>query len=1306
MAKFCVKKPFTVLVMVVIALTLGAVCLTKMVTDLLPKMDLPYMIVITTDAGASPEKIESNVTKPLESALGTVNGVKNVTSSSAEDYSMVMLEFADGTDMNSSMVKVNSAIESVKEQLPDECGAPNVMEVSMDMLATMYTSVSYKGKDIYALSDFTKKTVIPRLERQDGVASVNNIGLVEKSVEVRLDQKRIDDLNDQVLSKVSSKLSDAKKKLDKAQAKLDKAQSGLKKSETDTGEQLGAASQATDQLSTYQSQLVSQQASLAALQGARKAVVGQLQKNGVNYGKLQDSINQMEDQRTELNGMYKILIAAGCTDETSLADLVSGVEELGLSSKTLVGVHKMIDSGIDTVGDLNTAAKKLSTGIAGLEKGKSAVEQLDGQITSKQVEIKVTEAIIKKYQDAMGNKTYGDVESAKIQAAAGFGSASAQLSAGEKELKTAQKQYEDSRDEAMKKANLNQLLSMSSLSSLVYAQNFEMPAGYIDDKKDDQWLLKVGKGFDSVKDLEDMVLCHVDGIGDVKLGDVAKVTVVDNAGESYARVNGEDAIVLSVFKGSTAGTSSVSKACNKEIKALESEYHGLHFAILNDQGKFISQFISSILNSMIVGAILAVIVLAVFLKAVTPTVVVAFSIPFSVLVAVLMMYFSGITLNMMSLAGLALGIGMLVDNSIVVIENIYRIWNRGVDAARSSVQGARQVQGPILASTLTTICVFLPMIFTTGYTRQLMMPFAMTITYALVASLLVALTVVPTMGSIILTRAKPKEHPLFEKIQRSYATAIQFCLRVKAVPLLVSVLLLVFSVFQVARMGIVMLPDVSSDQITVTAKLEDDVSKDDAYAFADQLMTRILKVKNVDTVGALAGGNTSLIAASKGAKEDYTRYSFYVIPKEDVTKAKQVKQICSDIKAGTKDLDCDLNVSSSSMGDMSAMTGNGLQINIYGDDLDQLVKVSEDVEKLVGKVKGFENISNGQEKGDQEMRLVINKDKAMRQGLTVAQIYAAISGRLTKEKKAANVTIDNQDMEVNIVDHDSLLTKEDLMDLKLEGTVPSDNGTTSKKTHKLKEFAQVKYGKGVASIARKNNSRMITVTANTMDGYNTTRLSQKVQNLLDGYRFPNGYRAEIGGETKDTMDMVNQMIQMMALGLLFIYLVMVAQFQSLLSPFIILFTVPLAFTGGLVGLMAAGEQLSMMSLMGFLILMGTVVNNGIVFVDYTNQLRLEGVEKRRALVITGQARMRPILMTALTTILSMCALIFSQDTSAAASRGMAIVVAGGLAYATLMTLFVVPVMYDILFRKQPKVIDLDDEILEDRAGLLESEIQM
>ena len=1300
MSKFCVKKPFTVLVAVIIVLTLSAVSLTKMTTDLLPEMDLPYMMVITTDPGASPEKVETDVTKPLESALGTVTGVTNVTSSSRENVSIVLLEFADGTNMDSTMVKVNTALNQVKDSLPDTCGASNVMELSMDMVATLYTSVNYEGKDIYELSDFVSDTLLPRLERLDGVASVSTMGLVEQTVEVRLDQSKIDDLNDKLLVKVSGKLDKAKKELNSAKGKLDKAQAQLEAQQESTSGQLGQASQATDQMSSYETQLTNQQASLGALQQARQAIVDQLADNGVKLDEVDDTVKTMKSSAKQLSQLYRTLHNAGMEDSMPLEDLKAAAGVAGLDEATIAAIDQLIAQGNTTVGSIQTSADTLESTANGLQQAKKSADSFDSQITSLQVQIQVTEGILEQYKKAMKGKNYADIESAKIQAAAGFGSGAAQLQSAQDKLAEAEETYKTSREEALKNANLNSLLSMDTLSSLIYAQNFEMPAGYVDDKSDHQWLLKVGSAFDSTKDLEKMLLCHVDGIGDVRLGDVAKVTVVDNAGETYAKVNGQDAIVLSVFKASTAGTSDVSKTCNKAIADLEAEYDGLEFTMLSDQGDYIEQFIDNIFSSMLWGAALAILVLAAFLKNVKPTLVVAFSIPFSVLVAALMMYFSGITLNIMSLAGLALGIGMLVDNSIVVIENVYRLRGRSLDPARASVQGARQVQGPILASTLTTVCVFLPMIFTTGYTRQLMLPFALTITYALVASLLVSLTVVPTMSSVMLRKTKERSHRFFDAALRGYEKVLSFCLRVKIVPLLIAIALLAFSVVEVIRMGVVMIPDIGADQITVSMKLDDDIKEQDAYKKADEVMDAMLKVNHVEKVGVLAGGGMSIMTSSMGAQQDYTTYAFMILPDDTVKKEEQVDAICDGIKAAGKKLGCDLTVSASAMGDMSTLMGSGLEVDVYGNDLDKLLEVSKDIEKLIGQVEGFENISNGQEEGDDVLRLVIDKDKAMRKNLTVAQIYSAISVGLTTEKKAATVTVDGQEMQVDILDDDKL-TRENLMNLELESNTTDDEGKSVTKKYKLKDFAKVEETKGVATIARENNTRMMQVKADTKDGYNTTKLSEQVQKLLDDYQMPQGYSAEIGGETENTRQMVEQMVKMLALGLLFIYLVMVAQFQSLLSPFIILFTVPLAFTGGLIGLLIGHEQLSIMSLIGFLVLMGTVVNNGIVFVDYVNQLRIAGFEKREALLITGKTRMRPILMTALTTILSMCTLVFSQDTMAGASRGMAIVVAGGLLYATFMTLFIVPVMYDILYRKKPLVVEFDEADLDDDSDLLE-----
>ncbi|MCI8449052.1 MAG: efflux RND transporter permease subunit, partial [Eubacterium sp.] len=378
-----------------------------------------------------------------------------------------------------------------------------------------------------------------------------------------------------------------------------------------------------------------------------------------------------------------------------------------------------------------------------------------------------------------------------------------------------------------------------------------------------------------------------------------------------------------------------------------------------------------------------------------------------------------------------------------------------------------------------------------------------------------------------------------------------------------------------------------------------------------------------------------------------------------------------------------------------AMMGSGLSLNIYGDSTEKLLDISEDVQELVAEIKGFENISNGQEDGAKELHLMINKDKAMKKGLTVAQIYSAVAARLTTETNSVTMTVGDTDMDVQIVDETELLNRDNLLQMELEAATTDETGGQVKKTYKLGDFAEIEYGQGLASISRENQSHYITVTAETQEGYNTTLLARDLSKKLKNYQAPDGYTIEIGGESDQVNDMVWQMGQLMMLGFLLIYLIMVAQFQSLLSPFIVLFTIPLAFTGGLLALLAFGEQLSMMSLLGFTILMGTVVNNGIVFVDYVNQLRIGGMKRRDALIATGKTRMRPILMTALTTILSMCMMIFSKEAGNSMGRGMAIVVVGGLLYATLMTLFIIPVMYDILYKKQPLQVDVGEDDLDD-----------
>lgn len=1293
MIKRCVKKPFFVVVAVIIVLVIGGVSITKMQTDLLPEMEMPYMMVITTEPGASPEKVENDVTEPIERALGVVSGVENITSVSAENYSMVMLEFSSDTDMNSTVVRISQALDRL--ELPEECGKPNTMEVSMDMMATMYASVSYKGKDIKELTAFSEKIVQPYLERQEGVASIDVSGAVEDTIEVKLNKNKIDKINNKLLEKANDKLAEASNQIDTAKEKLQTAKDELaagkdtlKEKQESTNKQLADAQMKLDEAKAvkvaYESSLSSLKASKAALEAEKKAY---------NDAKVKDNYDKLNDLLAQLNKNYgNIAKQAGIAIPTDIEDAISDADKLDKFASWISQMGYEKQAEMLTVDNLQQLYNAVVV----------RLPQIDTELANLSTEITAAQAIVDSMKEQMGNIDENYVKAAEggYMAIAGFGSADAQLASGEEQITTAQEdlekaqeELENSRKAALENANIDSLLSLDTLSQLIYAQNFSMPAGYIDDKKDNQWLVKVGENYTKVEQLEDMVLTKIKGIGKVKLSDVADITTVDNAGASYAKVNGEEGLLLSIFKTSTASTSTVSNNLKDSFEELSDEYEGLSITSLMDQGDYIDMIIHSILTSILLGAVLAIIVLALFLKDVRPTIVVAFSIPFSVLFAIIIMYFTGITLNALSLAGLCLGIGMLVDNSIVVMENIYRLRNKGIAAPRAAVQGAKQVAGPIIASTVTTICVFLPMVYTTGMIADMLIPFAFTISYALFASLIVALTVVPTMSSAILKKTHKKKHGIFDKVRNLYVVALRFCLRFKIVPLALAIVLLVICVIQTFRTGLVMMDSMDSNQISVTLSMSEDTDKETAYKTADEVMARITKIDGVKQVGAMDGNASATSGMVGSSGDDYDTFLFNIIAEDDITSTQEFRKLREEIEEKTKDIACEeIVVSSSAMGDISSMMNSGLQVNIYGEDQQQLIAISKDIMKMMEKIKGCDNITNGIEDEDKQIHLVIDKNKVAAKGLTVAQIYQQLSSRITTEKTAITMKLNNTDVDVNIVDENNVLNYENLMNAKITATTRDEKGTEVKKTYRLSDFATKEIQDSLTQIHRENQSTYMSVTAEVGEDYNATLLSRDLQDMIDNYKVPDGYTIEVAGESEQVMDMVMELLQAIALGFLLIYLVMVAQFQSLLSPFIIIFTVPLAFTGGMLGLMIFGQQISAMALMGFMILMGTVVNNGIVFVDYANKLRLGGMEKREALVATGKTRMRPILMTALTTILSMSVMMFSNDAGNAMQKSMAIVVAMGLIYSTLMTLFIVPVMYDILYRRTPKNIDVGDDL--------------
>ena len=1334
MPKFSVKKPFTVLVAVILVIVLGLVSLSGMQTDLLPNMNLPYLMVVTTYPGASPEQVEADVTKPIEDSLATLNGVKNVTSQSNENYSLVTLEYEDKTNMDSAMVKASTALNQLGDALPDVCSTPMLIEMSPDMLATQYIAVSRDDMDIYELSDYVESTLLPKLERVNGVARISTTGLVKKTVEITLNREKIDAVNDKLLVQVSDRLAEAKAELDKSQAQLNATKKQLQDAQT----QVEAGKQ---QLNAQKDSVTAQlKDAIQKIDDQIPELTRQITEAGTQLQELQQKLDALKIDADKLPGLdapmdedtyakalavvaeyapqhaaetlpatwaeakadaaRRAALQAACTDAD--AALRSAMENADESTLPALLEKQLYLTALSAA---LTAEQQQQDTAAAITDLNAKIDELNAQLNAlndRRAQMQTTlEGLVQNPIDPSLGALAGQLLFSGSEAQLGLGefqitSGLSQLQSGQAQLDAAREQYESAREEALKNANLDQLLNITTLSQLIMAQNFSMPAGYIDDANGDSYVLKVGTPYDSVDALGDMVLCELPGVGDVQLQDVADVKLTDNADASYAKVGENRAVLLSVFKGSTASTSTVSKAMNAEMAELQADSSALHLTSLMDQGDYIKLIVNSVMSNLIEGAILAVIVLALFLKDLRPTLVVAISMPLSVLFAIVLMYFSGITLNILSLSGLALGVGMLVDNSVVVIENIYRLRNRGLPAALAAVQGARQVQGSIISSTLTTICVFLPLVFSSGMVMELMDDMAWTITFSLLASLVVALTVVPCAGSTVLKKPKDIRHPLFDRMLNGYEKLLRFCLRRKAVPLALAVVLLGVSVWRIATMGIVLIPEMSSNQLSMSLTLPADTPDADCFAAADAAMAAVSGVDGVETVGAMSGGSNSM-AATVGLGTDTaannTEMTFYILLTDDG--AAHGSRVQQDILQSTADIDGEITLNANGMMDMSALSGSGAEVDIYANDLDDLRTAADAVKAAMAEIPGIEDISDGQEAGDEEILLTIDKDKAMRSGLTVAQIYQKIAAALTTDATATTLTVNNETYTVKVINAADVPTLNALFDIELTATAMDDSGQQVQTTHTLGEFATRSVHPGYTTIARENGARKMTVTSATAEGYNTALLTRELSPRLDALTLPAGCTAEIAGESTQVSDMLVQMAKMLALALVFVYFVMVAQFQSLLSPFIVLFTVPLAFTGGMLGLMAFGEQLSLISLMGFLVLMGVVVNNGIVFVDYANQLRIGGLQRQDALVATGRTRMRPILMTTLTTVLAMVTMLLSTDAGSEMGKGMAIVIIGGLSYATLMTLFVVPVLYDSFYRKPPVNVDVGDDGLDD-----------
>ncbi|MCQ2519493.1 MAG: efflux RND transporter permease subunit [Lachnospiraceae bacterium] len=1376
----------------------------------MPDINLPYVVVMTTYVGASPETVEAVVTSPVEASMATISNIEGIESMSSENYSVVILEFSQKANMDSVSLDIRESLDQLKSYWPDEVGSPIIMKLNPNMLPIMIAAVGVEDMTQAEAGDFVEDKIVPEIESVEGVASVSTTGIIEESLHVVISEDKISKLNDKVEGLIDEKfeeayeeLADAKKELEDGESKLADAEKEIKKGE----EQLADAekkvedgrnelndkkTEANAELANAKLQLLTAKADLEAakmdintnlttldaLVSARAEIVSKRAEVEKQRQSLVDMIDQMEQMETLLtttipDSISGILMAyaGGIMDAATANAALAAIQaqlaatpigtafaavDFTVSNASLLAEVNGIITGYLSSSEYTEGKAQLTDGLTKIDDGlaqiDAGIKQIDDNIASTtmglgvdayksaqqgaldQIEANlalVDDGIIQLYQGeneaiiAFANGlsqldlTNYQLAVSRAELAEGKNTlegSKQQLEDAKTQIEDGLDQLDDAKTDAKEKADMTAVLSVETISGLLTAQNFSMPAGYVQEDGN-SYLVRVGDKPSTEEELKKMVLMKIPMTDDeiITLADVADIFTTNNANKVYTNVNGRPGIVLSIQKQTGYSTGNVSDALLAKFDDLRERYTNTDIIQLMDQGVYIDLVMNTIFENVLVGGLLAIIVLIFFLRDIRPTLVIAISIPVSLIAALVLMYFSGVSLNIISLSGLALGVGMLVDNSIVVIENIYRMRNLGVEPKEAAIKGAKEVAGAIFASTLTTVCVFLPIVFTEGLTRQLFVDMGLTIAYSLLASLAVALTVVPACASGMLKKVKKTKSREDSFAYRAYEKFLRGCLKVKPIVLLVAIGLLGISVYAAYTNGFAYFPAMDSTQVTVSVGIAEESDIEDVKEATDIIIERIAEIEDVVDIGALASRGSLSLFGAQSSDEVVPGTTIYVTTTEKRTMTSQelsnaIKDCASDLEGIT------VSVETSTM-DMSAMGGSGISISIKGRDLDTLYKLAQEAGKIISETEGVGKVSSDTGDASPELRVHVDREKAAVEGLTVAQAFMQIADYVKDSSVATTLTTATNDISVYVDDETrSNLSRNDIRDMEI--TYTNADGEEDKVP--LSEIADYEDGVGMSTINRVDQTRYVSINAAIADGYNVTFVTQDVEKNMKALEIPAGYSLEFGGENEMIMDSMRQLALLLVLAVLFIYLIMVAQFQSLGSPFIIMFTIPLAFTGGFGALFLTGSEISIVVMIGFVMLSGIIVNNGIVLVDYINQRRAEGLSKKEAIIDAGITRLRPVLMTAMTTILALLTMAFSKKMGADMTKPLAIVVIGGMIYGTLMTLIVVPCIYDIFVREKkkkdvlPEVFiggnmtddmteELSDELSEEPAGDLKED---
>ncbi|WXR62313.1 efflux RND transporter permease subunit [Peptostreptococcaceae bacterium AGR-M142] len=819
-------------------------------------------------------------------------------------------------------------------------------------------------------------------------------------------------------------------------------------------------------------------------------------------------------------------------------------------------------------------------------------------------------------------------------------------------------------------------LSLNELMSAIRSENLNLPGGNVKKGEKEVLVRAIGE-FENIDEIKNLPIALRDS-NIIRLSDLGEVSLGFKEKDTISRLNNKNSIAINITKQSIANTVKVSENVLKEVEQIKRDYNNLEITIGLDQAEFINKSIENVSNTALMGGILAVVVLYLFLRNIRSTLIVGIAIPVSIIATFALMYFGGLSINLISLGGLALGIGMLVDNSIVVLENIYRFREEGYDAKEASIEGASEVTMAVFASTMTTVAVFLPIVFVEGFTAIIFKQLSFAVVFSLLASLVVAITIVPMLSFKILKvgEVKKRSHSGFgigklldlfdvfiKFLDRKYEKILNFVLRKRKTTVFIALLIFVVSIVSVGMVGGEFFPSEDEGQLSITVEMPFGTSLEDSNEVAKKVEAIVDKIEEKEKVFTNVGSSSGF-SRSAGNK---SQIDVMLVDLKD--RKRGTKEIVNELRPELEKIPgAKISVAAS-----SSMGGGGpasadIEIELKGDDLDTLKKISYDFVEIVKSVEGTSEVKSDTEDGDPEARIVLNRNSASYYGVTASMLASTIETSI-EGKNITTFKTDGDEIDVNLSINDKV--KDSIESIKQILIT-----TTKGEKIPVSQIATIEYGNSPTQIARINQTRVVTISSQ-LSNRDLRSVTQDIEEKLENYNIPNGYSYKFSGSQEDMAEAFSSLLIALVLSIIIVYMILASQFESLIHPFTVMLSVPFALSGGFIALFITGRSLSVPAFIGVIMLSGIVVNNAIVLVDYINKLRERGYERKEAIIKAGFTRFRPILMTTMTTILGLLPLALGIGDGAATQAPMATVVIGGLLLSTLLTLAFIPVVYSI-----------------------------